>query len=148
MKGKVFAAMLVGVSACATGQGEPAMSVVRSLVSQLRAAEGPARADMASELAVYTTTLTAEQRRQVSKEDVDEIAALLTDVSKTVRYFAATSLGNLGPEARRAIPALRAAIESVRAEERTAFIKPAISGAYPFYVAIHKIIGEPVPDDL
>jgi len=97
-------------------------------------------------MAKYVSAMNADARQTIRASDIDDLANLLTDKSPTVQYFAADTLGELGPFAKAAVPAIRAAILRIEAEERAALLKPSLTGAAPLYEAIHKITGEPVPD--
>jgi len=140
---------LLSISACVASQAEQKgvdLKSIHSFASQIREAQEPARSQIAAAMAKYVSAMNADARQTIRASDIDDLANLLTDKSPTVQYFAADTLGELGPFAKAAVPAIRAAILRIEAEERAALLKPSLTGAAPLYEAIHKITGEPVPD--
>src|SRR5689334_17022408 len=65
------------------------------------------RTDFAMHLSML---IRKENPTNIDVDTIDEITALLRDRDDSVRYWAATSLGFLGPRAQRAVPALRIAL--------------------------------------
>jgi HEAT repeat protein len=68
------------------------------------------RIDRAAHLAEYIASRGPLDVSNVEAPIVDDMAQLLEDNTDLVRFYAAASLGFLGPSARRAIPALEKAL--------------------------------------
>ena len=87
-------------------------------VAEVQSATDPStRIDRAAHLAEYIASRGPLDVANVEPPIVDGMAELLEDNADLVRFYAAASLGFLGPSARRAIPALEKALEQ-REEER------------------------------
>jgi len=103
------------------------------------------RGDEASAIADY---LHRNSNCLVSAKLVDRIAVLLSDHNDSVRFGAAATLANIGPRAKRAIPALRKALrESDSAlSQSSSAILPAQYSGQAIREALRKITGKSVPD--
>jgi HEAT repeat protein len=87
-------------------------------LAEVQSATDPStRIDRAAHLAEYIASRGPLDVANVEPPIVDGMAELLEDNADLVRFYAAASLGFLGPSARRAIPALEKALEQ-REEER------------------------------
>jgi HEAT repeat protein len=111
----VVALALLGASAvCA----QSIDTEIAERVAEVQSATDPStRIDRAAHLAEYIASRGPLDVANVEPPIVDGMAELLEDNADLVRFYAAASLGFLGPSARRAIPALEKALEQ-REEER------------------------------
>ena len=81
-------------------------------VAQIQSAPDTSmRIDRAAHLAEYIASRGPLDVSNVEAPVVDDMAELLEDNTDLVRFYAAASLGFLGPSARRAVPALEKALE-------------------------------------
>ena len=86
-------------------------------VAEVQSATDPStRIDRAAHLAEYIASRGPLDVANVEPPIVDGMAELLEDNADLVRFYAAASLGFLGPSARRAIPALEKALEQREGE--------------------------------
>src|SRR5262245_33291005 len=95
--------------------------------------DGWRRITMLAESIKATSTLTTKERQENAYELatlilrkagkpapeklITDLAGLMSDADQVVRFWAAVSLGNLGPQAAAAIPALEKALEQARTED-------------------------------
>lgn len=124
-----------------------AMRELRKTIASVAHASESAKPVLAARLSTQVEGMLATERERIQPSDVDAIAALLGEDNIFVRYHAASTLGAIGPRALRAIPALEAAISRIEEEEKEMLVRPAVSGRYPMYSAIHRISGRPIPDE-
>jgi HEAT repeat protein len=108
------------------------------------------RIDRAAHLAEYIASRGPLAVAEVEAPIVDDMAELLEDNADLVRFYAAASLGFLGPSARRAIPALEKALERREGERGIVSGQPrvfptAVSSAQAICVALTKIDLSRVP---
>ena len=105
---------LAGLPAAAQGQAAPDdLAALKTQLLQLRVNPYPPPRERAAQILVAVV-----RRMDVSvidKATIDEIAGLLEDNSDAVRGRMAIALGNIGPAAKHAVPALEKAF--VRAKE-------------------------------
>ena len=87
-------------------------SEIAERVAEVQSATDPSiRIDRAAHLAEYIASRGPLDIANVEPPVVDDMAELLKDNTDLVRFYAAASLGFIGPSARRAIPALEEALE-------------------------------------
>ena len=110
----VVASALLGASAvCA----QSIDTEIAERVAEVQSATDPStRIDRAAHLAEYIASRGPLDVANVEPPIVDGMAELLEDNADLVRFYAAASLGFLGPSARRAIPALEKALEQREGE--------------------------------
>jgi hypothetical protein len=105
----VFALALLGANAVVAQSID---SEIAERVAEVQSASDPStRIDRAAHLAEYIASRGALDVASVEPPVVDDMAELLEDNTDLVRFYAAASLGFIGPSARRAIPALEKALE-------------------------------------
>jgi hypothetical protein len=105
---------LIGASAVAA---QTIDTEIAERVAEVQSAADPStRIDRAANLAEYIASRGALDIADVEPPVVDDMAELLEDNTDLVRFYAAASLGFLGPSARRAIPALEKALEQREGE--------------------------------
>src|ERR1041385_8320347 len=76
------------------------------------------RQDLAEELLMVTNRVGTSE--QFDDRLIDDMASLLRD--RSIRFWIAPALGTLGPRARRAVPALKQALEDEEVAESTALL--------------------------
>jgi ABC-type microcin C transport system permease subunit YejB len=108
-------ALPFAVSICQAQSAAPVSLVqLKQLVAQTsQSPEGQSKVEMAAKISDAVSGMSTDQRQAIDDQTIDAMAALLADKNDTVRYYAALSLGYIGPHAARALPALRAALSLV-----------------------------------
>jgi hypothetical protein len=120
-------------------------------VASVQGATDPStRIDRAAHLAEYIASRGPLDVADVEAPVVDDMAELLNDNADLVRFYAAASLGFLGPTARRAIPALEKALERREGERGIVAGQPnvftsAVSSEQAICAALTKIDLSRVP---
>ena len=110
----IVAAALIGANS-ASAQSIDAEIAER--IAQVQSApDTTMRIDRAAHLAEFIASRGPLEVSNVEPPVVDDMAELLEDNTDLVRFYAAASLGFLGPSARRAIPALEKALEEREGE--------------------------------
>jgi hypothetical protein len=97
------------------------------------------RYDLATELAHGVSQLRASE--QIDDKFIDDLAGLLGD--RVVRFWIAGSLGQLGPRAMRAVPALESALKEEEVAERAMSGVPSVSIGDAIRLALKKIGASP-----
>ena len=142
------AVRLVSALALMCAGGAAAQSIDDEIAARLvqiqSASDTSSRIDRAAHLAEYIASRGPLDVANVEAPVVDEMAELLDDNADLVRFYAAASLGFLGPTARRAIPALEKALERREGERGIVAGQPtvfsaALSSAQAICVALTKI---------
>ena len=142
------AVRLVSALALMCAGGAAAQSIDDEIAARLAqiqsASDTSIRIDRAAHLAEYIASRGPLDVASVEAPVVDEMAELLDDNADLVRFYAAASLGFLGPTARRAIPALEKALERREGERGIVAGQPtvfsaALSSAQAICVALTKI---------
>jgi HEAT repeat protein len=105
----VVALALFGVGAAAAQSIDT--EIAERVAGVQNATDPSTRIDRAANLAEYIASRGPLDVANVEAPVVDDMAELLEDNADLVRFYAAASLGFLGPSARRAIPALEKALE-------------------------------------
>ena len=145
---------LVGALALFCATAAAAQSIddeIAERVAQIQSASDTGmRIDRAAHLAEYIASRGPLDVANVEAPVVDDMAALLEDNTDLVRFYAAASLGFLGPSARRAIPALEKALERREGERGIVSGQPrvfptAVSSAQAICAALTKIDLSRVP---
>lgn len=95
------------------------------------------RTDLASELAKLVSQVRTSD--QIDDKVIDDIATLLSDRDDSVRLWVALALGQLGPRANRAVPALERALQEAEAEDQANIKGPSLSSADGIRAALEKI---------
>ena len=111
--------LVVALALCASAVAAQSIDTeIAERVASVQSATDPSmRIDRAAHLAEYIASRGPLGVADVEAPVVDDMAELLNDNADLVRFYAAASLGFLGPTARRAIPALEKALER-REDER------------------------------
>jgi hypothetical protein len=104
----IMAMALIGANS-ASAQSIDA-EIAQRVAQIQRASDASMRIDRAAHLAEYIASRGPLDVSNVEAPVVDDMAQLLEDNTDLVRFYAAASLGFLGPSARRAIPALEKAL--------------------------------------
>lgn len=139
---------LVAALALTYAGGAAAQSIDDEIAARLAqiqsASDASIRIDRAAHLAEYIASRGPLDVANVEAPVVDEMAELLDDNADLVRFYAAASLGFLGPTARRAIPALEKALERREGERGIVAGQPtvfsaALSSAQAICLALTKI---------
>jgi hypothetical protein len=135
----LVAAMLGCVATPGVRQHEDINVAVRGLLQRIAGeSDVRVRKDKAEQLASYIVKLNKPAVAGIEVETVDAIADLLHDGSDLVRAYAADALGYLKERARRAVPALQAALnEAERANGPT--ILPSRNSIASIELAIRSI---------
>jgi HEAT repeat protein len=126
-------------------------SEIAERVALIQSASDPSmRIDRAAHLAEYIASRGPLDVAGVEAPVVDDMAELLDDNADLVRFYAAASLGFLGPSARRAIPALERALERREGERGIVSGQPrvfttAVSSVQAICAALTKIDLSRVP---
>ena len=118
---------------------EASISEIKATIERMKTTSSPqSRSDLAGRLAVFCRYVDANDFDQ---ETIDEITDFLGDTDDTVRMFAATALGNIGPRARSAIHALEKALQKRlnETEEMGDLLAPAMDSSYAMEYALQKI---------
>lgn len=105
----VVALALIGASAAVAQSIDD--EIAERVADVQNATDPSTRIDRAAHLAEYIASRGQLDVADVEPPVVDDMAELLEDNADLVRFYAAASLGFLGPSARRAIPALEKALE-------------------------------------
>jgi|GEM_PF-1848914 len=114
MKHLALALVMGLIPFCGYAQENSVMTKISQAVSAVRASGDPEmRIENARSLAQYVKQNVA---KSVNETVVLDIASLLEDTNDAVRYWAATALGYIGPNAKVAIPFLREALNKVDAD--------------------------------
>jgi hypothetical protein len=124
--------------------------IARRVVLIQSASGASERIERAAQLAEYVASRGPLDVAYVEAPVVDDMAELLEDNVDMVRFYAAASLGFLGPAARRAIPALEKALARHEQERGIVFGQPrvfsaAISSAQAICAALMRIDLNRVP---
>jgi HEAT repeat protein len=137
---------------CASGAAAQSIDFeISERVAQIQSASDPSmRIDRAAHLAEYIASRGPLDVANVEAPVVDDMAGLLEDNADLVRFYAAASLGFLGPSARRAIPALEKALERREGERGIVSGQPrvftsAVSSVQAICAALTKIDLSRVP---
>jgi hypothetical protein len=148
------ACLVVGWALCASAAAAQSIDAeIANRVARVQSApDTSARIERAANLAEYIASRGPLDVANVEAPVVDGMAELLGDDVDLVRFYAAASLGFLGPSARRAIPALEEAFAR-RERERgivsgqpRVFISP-VSSVQAICAALTKIDLNRVPAD-
>lgn len=114
---------------------------VKPLLVQARSASTDQQRIIATkELSEVIGHMEAKSRNGLPPELIDDLCALLQDRSDAVRLYAAIALGNIGPRASPAIPALRDALK--RAKVPAGQLGPDLGSDAAIPIAIDKIQGK------
>ena len=110
---RAFPLVLALALFCAEGAAAQSIdSEIAERVALIQSASDTSmRIDRAAHLAEYIASRGPLDVSNVEAPVVDDMAELLDDNIDLVRFYAAASLGFLGPSARRAVPALERALE-------------------------------------
>jgi hypothetical protein len=124
--------------------GDDAVNELAPMIEALRnARHANERVSALEALRVAITVESVEAR--VNECDIMTIAAHLSDEDKEVVQMAAIVLGEIGPQAKLALPALEASMARLESEESERILKPSQPYATEIYVALNKIDGRPMP---
>lgn len=80
---------------------------------------------------------------EIGPGEIDAIARLLRSRNDSIRAWAAAALGDIGPRARRAIPALEKALREVPMLYAGSIMKPELDSSAAIVPALERIRGEP-----
>jgi len=145
---------LVVALALIAADGAAAQSIdseIAERVAQIHSAsDAGMRIDRAAHLAEFIASRGPLDVANIEAPVVDDMAELLEDNADLVRFYAAASLGFLGPSARRAIPALEKALERREGERGIVSGQPnvfrtAVSSEQAICAALSKIDLSRVP---
>lgn len=152
----ILSANLVGISSPIAGTTRPSeqgeyCEVAASMVDQIHnGSDKGERGDIAADLNSFIYYFPECGQNQ---DMVRNIADLLDDKNDRVRFYAAAALGNIGPAARSAVPALERALRESDAK-LDAFVKkrgpgavllPASYSGQAVRAALQKITGKHIP---
>jgi hypothetical protein len=144
--------LVVSLALCASAVAAQSIDTeIAERVASVQSATDPGmRIDRAAHLAEYIASRGPLDVADVEAPVVDDMAELLNDNADLVRFYAAASLGFLGPTARRAIPALEKALERREGERGIAAGQPkvftsAVSSEQAICAALSKIDLNRVP---
>lgn len=108
-----FVVWLLGSSQAFPQFGSESMSIIAVETNRIRGdTSSVTRTEDARRLAQWVR----EHAGIADSADVDLLASLLADKDDSVRYWAAMSLGYIGPSAQSAVPALEKALEDRRCD--------------------------------
>lgn len=99
----IFAALIVGASACATTSKVTDQQIVAAVERARSETDPKVRADAALEVAELVRDANP---RDIEGSTIEQIISLLDSPHDTVRMWAATSLGRFGKRAKAAVPKL------------------------------------------
>lgn len=138
---------------CVSGAAAQSIdSEISERVARIQSApDATMRIEHAAHLAEYIASRGPLGVSNVEAPVVDDMAGLLDDDVDLVRFYAAASLGFLGPSARRAIPALEEALARREQERGIVTGQPrafttAVSSVQAICVALRKIDLSRVPE--
>ena len=144
--------LVVALALCASAVAAQSIDTeIAERVASVQSATDPStRIDRAAHLAEYIASRGPLDVADVEAPVVDDMAELLNDNADLVRFYAAASLGFLGPTARRAIPALEKALERREGERGIVAGQPnvftsAVSSEQAICAALTKIDLSRVP---
>jgi hypothetical protein len=84
-------------------------------------------------------SMSEDQKKSITRKQIDDLAYFLRDQNDTVRMYAAIALGRIGSSAERAIPALELALKN-RAPSPT-IVDPSLGSDSAIHAAIIRIRG-------
>lgn len=135
-----FSAMSASASSRPERQSDTVANIER-LITQIQTEQSPRiRWDLAQQL---SDLVRRADPADINTDVIDHIAGLLSDRADFVRLWAAVALGNIGPPARRAIPALEKALSELPVLYSGAVMQPALDSSGAIVPALRKIRGEP-----
>lgn len=119
---------VIALALCAPGAAAQSIDVeISERVALVQSAPNESmRIERAAHLAEYIASRGPLDVANVEAPVVDDMAELLDDDVDLVRFYAAASLGFLGPSARRAIPALEEAFARRERERGIVFGQPRV----------------------
>lgn len=150
---RVFLPAIALVLLCAAGAAAQSIdSEISERVARVQSTPDESmRIEHAAHLAEYIASRGPLDVSNVEAPVVDDMADLLDDDVDLVRFYAAASLGFLGPSARRAIPALEEALARREQERGIVVGQPriftaAVSSVQAICLALSKIDLSRVPE--
>jgi hypothetical protein len=139
MVARRLAFALVFLAFAGAARGQDAVYSLQDLSRQMKAEQSSVlRHEMAAHIASISQSMSTAERQSVSDETIDALVELLAPrYSGTI--FIATALGNLGPRAERALPALEEALRLAQRHEANLEVRPTVSHVYALQHAIARI---------
>lgn len=123
------------------GQGIESSTTVSGLLNKIRSGTSTnARADAAEEMAHW---LRGENLLSVSEKDISDISELLFDKNDAVRFWAAVSIGHIGPRARFVASRVQKALTEVECV-RVNGVSPSFSSAQGMRYALSQLGVTPI----
>ncbi len=107
-------ALISATTACALGADKGLMNDVNAMIRKIEELKSPERTDLALQLSAY---IKQQNPAEISEDVVTRIARLLKDRDDSVRYWAATALGYIGPKASAAAPKLLQALNEIEKDK-------------------------------
>jgi hypothetical protein len=138
--------LLIGIAPILLGQLAAAaenekMITVRTLVAKIKS--DPTKAErykLAEELMEFVGRMDRSDRDMFDPEMVDEIASLLVLDDETIRAFAASALGSIGPPAAlRSVGALLKALREAESDSRRIYRDTAYNAMDAIIGALHRL---------
>jgi hypothetical protein len=119
----------LAMTAGAAMAGPTTMSDVSGAIQKIK--EEQSRTLRTKDAEQLSDSIKREDPANISDADIDALAGMMSDRDDSVRMWIATSIGFIGPRARRAIPQLERALREVACDEYASLTsEPAIRLAY------------------
>jgi HEAT repeat protein len=133
---------LVTTETRAADGGSELAAKIELVIEQIKAERSTTvRTDVARRLCALLQHQARSDLDALEARPVDDIAGLLGDRDDSVRYWAAMALGQIGPSANRAVPALERALKEI--EPVPGVVVPAKSSESGIRFALRRIAGKP-----
>jgi hypothetical protein len=144
---KVLAMAFLAASSVLFAGGEAKESwsikfIIEKIEAIKREQSASRRADAAEELTMLIRQAASSGNiKSVNYKMIDDIQAMLSDSSDSVRMWTAGTLGLMGPKACRSVPALEKALSEIRAIDSGKIIRPEVTSEGAIQLALIRITG-------